>query len=111
MKSATVVLWLMAATLAQPQAFRPEIPKTWDQAALGSIEVPHPNPRYSPVAVPAEYYYRSAVRPVYKTYTVYAPGREPAGYMEWLQKQEPQIIFDPAQLHSERDWIKAGELV
>ena len=111
MKRALVVLWLTAAPLAQPQSFRPGIPKTWDQAALASIEVPHPNPDYSPVAVSPEYYYRVPIRPIYKTYPVYAPGREPADYMEWLRKQEPQVIFDPAQLHSEGDWIKGGELV
>jgi hypothetical protein len=73
--------------------------------------VPHPNPRYSPVAVPVEYYYRVPVRPVYKSYPVYAPGREPAHYLEWLEKQEPEVIFEPARLRSEADWIKAGELV
>jgi len=104
-------LWLAAADLGQPPTFHAEIPRTWDQAALASIEVPNPNPRYSPVAVPAEYYYRCAVRPVYKTYPVYAPGREPTRYLEWLQNQEPQILFDPSQLHSQRDWIKAGQQV
>jgi hypothetical protein len=110
MKSVIVILFSTAAfILAQP--YRPEIPKTWDAAALGSLEVPHPKPRYSPVAVPAEYYYRVPVRPVYKTYPVYAPGREPANYVEWLNKQEPEIIFDAARLRSQQDWIKAGEKV
>ena len=31
--------------------------------------------------------------------------------MEWLEKQEPQITFEPTQLASEGDWIKAGRLV
>jgi hypothetical protein len=51
------------------------------------------------------------VRPVYKTYPVYAPGREPEHYLEWLREQEPQVTFEPARLRSEADWIKAGELV
>jgi hypothetical protein len=111
MKSAIVTLfWTTASILAQP-AYRPEIPKTWDAVALGSLEVPHPNPRYSPVAVPVEYYYSVPVRPVYKTYPVYAPGREPGHYLEWLREQEPQVAFEPAQLRSEDDWIRAGELV
>jgi hypothetical protein len=111
MKCATAILfWSMAPLLGQ-SPYRPEIPKTWDAVALASLEVPHPDPRYSPVAVPVEYYYRVPVRPVYKTYPVYAPGREPAHYVEWLEKQEPEIIFDPARLRSEADWIRAGELV
>lgn len=112
MKSAAAILccWATTSIWAQ-QPFHPEIPKTWDKAALTTLEVPHPDPRFSPVAVPVEYYYRVPVRPVYKTYPVYAPGREPSQYIEWLQKQEPQVIFEPARLLSEADWVKAGELV
>jgi hypothetical protein len=110
MRCAAVALcW--AATVVAQEPFRPEIPKTWDREALVSLEVPHPDARYSPVAVPVEYYYRVPIRPVYKTYPVYAPGREPADYMEWLKGQDPQVIFEPARLQSEADWTKAGELV
>jgi mono/diheme cytochrome c family protein len=31
--------------------------------------------------------------------------------MAWLRQQEPQLAFDPAQLKSEEDWIRAGEVV
>ncbi len=55
------------------------------------------------------------VRPIYKSYPIYAPGREPPGYLDWLKQQEPEIVpetvFDPAWLKTEADWIKAGELV
>jgi hypothetical protein len=111
MKSGAAILFLAATSLLAQPLYLPEIPKTWDAVALASLEVPHPDPRYSPVAVPVEYYYRVPVRPVYKTYPVYAPGREPARYMDWLREQEPRVIFDPAQLRSQDDWIKAGELV
>ena len=111
MKSAIVILFSTTASILAQPPYRPEIPKTWDAAAMGSLEVPHPNPRYSPVAVPAEYYYRVPVRPVFKAYPVYAPGREPEGYLEWLKKQKPEVIFDPGRLRSQQDWIKAGEQV
>src|SRR5258707_4308322 len=111
MKSvAAAVCWFTTSLLAQ-QPFCPVIPKTWDKAALATLEVPHPDPHYSPVAVPVEYYYRVPVRPVYKTYPVYAPGREPVHYLEWLREQEPQVTFEPARLRSEDDWIRAAELV
>ena len=58
-----------------------------------------------------EYYYRLAVRPIYKSYPIYAPGHEPAGYMEWLAQQEPEIAFDPSRLQSDADWVAAGEAV
>src|SRR4051812_24826180 len=52
MKSAVVLVFLTAtAAVAQPP-YRPAIPKTWDAAALQSLEVPQPNASYSPVAVP-----------------------------------------------------------
>jgi len=109
-KSTIVILYWITSLLGQ-SPYRPEIPKTWDAAALASLEVPHANPSYSPVAVPVEYYYRVPVRPVYKTYPVYAPGREPANYLEWLEKQEPEVIFDPSRLRSQHDWVSAGEQV
>jgi hypothetical protein len=92
-------------------AFTPAIPRTWDDDAVARLEVPLANAAYSPVHVGADVYYRLPVRPVYKSYPIYAPGKEPAGYIEWLQQQEPEIVFDATTLKSESDWIRAGELV
>ena len=89
----------------------PLIPKTWDEEALASLEVPLPDPSFSPAAIAADYYYRMPVRPIYKSYPVYAPGNEPLGYGDWLKQQKPEIIFDAAKLKTEADWIKAGEIV
>ncbi len=61
--------------------------------------------------VSAEYYYRIPIRLVYKTYTVYHPHREPKGYWKWLNQQEPQAVFDPGQIRTEADWVRAGELI
>jgi hypothetical protein len=95
--------------------FHPTIPKTWDDAAMATLEVPLANPIGSPKHVSADYYYKIPVRPIYKSYPVYAPGREPAGYMERLKQQEPVILWDDAghkpPLETEDDWIKAGERV
>ena len=91
------------------------IPKTWDDAAIATLEVPLADPVGSPKHVPADYYYRIPVAPIYKSYSVYAPGNEPPGYIDWLKQQEPQILWDDAGhmpvLKTEQDWIKAGELV
>ena len=91
------------------------VPKTWDDLAMATLEVPLANPIGSPKHVSAAYYYRIPVRPIYKSYPVYAPGHEPRGYVEWLKQQEPEIIWDDSshrpQLKTETDWIKAGETV
>jgi hypothetical protein len=88
-----------------------EIPKTWDEAALATLEVPLADPAASPVHIPAEYYYKITVRGVFKSYPVYAPGHEPAGYLERLGQLDPELAFDPSKLATEEDWIAAGELV
>src|SRR5262245_30685825 len=68
--------------------FSPMIPKTWDDPEMASLELPPADPAGSPVHVSADYYYRIPVRPIYKSYPVYTPGKEPAGYEEWLKQQE-----------------------
>ena len=92
---------------------RAQIPKTWDDAAMAALQVPLANPIGSPRNVSVDYYYRIPVRPIYKSYPVYAPGHEPLGYMDWLRQQDPAILWDDAgrspPLETETDWIKAGE--
>jgi hypothetical protein len=94
-----------------PGGFRSAVPRTWDDAAMATLEVPLAEARYSPVHVTSEYYYRIPVRPIYRTYPRYRPGNEPAGYMKWLRDREPEIVFDVSRLKTEQDWVRAGELV
>lgn len=91
--------------------WKPEVPKIWVDDEIAALEIPLSNPGSSPQHIPSDYYYRIPVRPIYRTYPVYAPDREPPGYLEWLRRQKPEIIFDASKLRSERDWIRAGELV
>src|SRR6186997_1706028 len=100
----------LAAFLAAG-AFQPQIPRTWSSADVASLEVPLANPKYSPAHVSPEAYYRIPARVLYKSYPVYHPDREPAGYMERLKTLEPEVAFDTANLKTREDWIKAGELV
>ena len=96
----------------KPQVrWSPAIPKTWDDEAMRTLELPLADPSASPKHVSAEYYYRIPVRPIYKSYPVYHPSKEPPGYLESLAKQAPELTFDPSKLATERDWIRAGELV
>ena len=89
-----------------------QIPRTWDAQALATLEVPLAEPGASPVPVSADYYYRIPVRPIYKTYPVYHPGKEPSGYFERLKGLDPEVIsFDSSKFRTESDWIRAGEIV
>lgn len=95
--------------------FHPVVPKTWDDAAMATLEVPLADPIGSPKEISAAYYYKMPVRPIYKSYPVYAPGHEPVGYMEWLKQQEPVVVWDDGahrpSLQTEAERIKAGETV
>lgn len=92
-------------------AFHPDIPKAWDDRAVESMELPLAQRDRSPRYMTSAEYYALKVRPIYRSYPAYAKGREPAGYLESLKQKEPEIIFDPAKLHTKEDWIQAGKLV
>lgn len=100
------------------RVFRPDVPRTWDDKEIASLEVPVANPVDSPKHVSADYYYRIPVRPIYRQYAVYAPGKGPVGYIDWLRRQEPEVIWGEDKagrqhappLKTEGDWVKAGEI-
>lgn len=56
-----------------------------------------------------EYY--SAPEYNLRSYPVYVPGREPAGYWDMLLRIGPQPLIEPEKLKTEEDWIKAGQRV
>ena len=90
---------------------QPAVPRVWDARELASFELPLVQADRSAQHATPDYYYRLAVRPIYKSYPIYAPGREPAGYMEWLAQQEPALAFDAAAITADTDWSTAGEAV
>src|SRR5689334_5334974 len=83
---------LFAQTQKEAGDFRAEVPRTWVDSEIESIEVPLAYATYSPKHVPADYYYRIPARTIYKTYPVYALNRDPPGYLDWLKNQEPEIV-------------------
>jgi len=109
---ASFSLILSSLSLGQkPDTNRPIIPKTWDTEAIDSFQLQLANPKVSAKLISSAYYYSIPVRPIYKSYDVYRPDREPPGYMDQLKRKEPQIIFDSSKLKSEADWTTAGEMV
>jgi len=63
-------------------------------AAMANLELPFVDSVWSPKHISAEYYCRIPVQPIYKQYPVFAASHEPPGYLEWLQWQDPQILWD-----------------
>ena len=89
----------------------PTIPRVWDDAEMAALQLPLVDSTASPKQISSDYYYRIPIRTIYKNYPVYEPGKEPAGYLEWLKQQEPESAFNAAALKTEADWIRAGEMV
>jgi len=92
-------------------ALAPDIPRTWEKTAVETMELPLANRQILVTHIDEAAYYRIPERVIYKSYSVYAPGREPAGYMEWLKTVEPQAAFDEFDLSTQNQWIAAGEIV
>jgi hypothetical protein len=105
----------MWAQSSNPYTSLHQIPRTWDDAAIETLEIPLAAAAGSPRHVSADYYYRIPVRPIYKSYAVFEPGHEPAGYMDRLQRLEPALLWDEQRhqppLRTEDDWMRAGEIV
>jgi hypothetical protein len=105
-------LILSSLSLGQkPETNRPVIPKTWDTQAIDSFQLQLADPKVAVKLISSSYYYSIPIRPIYKSYDVYRPDREPRGYMDQLKRKEPQVIFDFSKLKSEADWTRAGEMV
>ena len=89
----------------------PPVPKVWDDEAMASLDLPLAGGKVKLTHGLAADYYRVPARTIYKSYPVYAPGKEPPGYFEWLKQQEPEVAFDASKLKTTADWVKAGEVV
>jgi cytochrome c2 len=89
----------------------PDLPKVWTDERMQSLFLPMADSSVKMHAPSAAFYYQQTERVMYKSYPMYMPGREPKGYYDWLKQQEPQIAFNPDEIKSEADYIKAGEVL
>lgn len=87
-----------------------QIPRTWDEAALAEWATPVAGLNLRPAHISAKEYYSLPVENL-RTYPVYFPGREPAGYWDMIQHVGPQPLIEPEKLKTETDWIEAGRRV
>ena len=117
MRSQVFLVCSLVLPLALPgqssdsRPWRPAIPKSWDAEELEAWTIRPRNPGVYTVHLPPSFVYSIPPYPIYKTYPIYGPAKEPKGYMEWLSRQEPEFTFDAAKLRTEADWIAAGRLV
>ena len=106
--SALLLLIAVAFPVSAQKQDRVTVPRIWDDKALEDWATPIAALGVRPgYFTPAEYY---AVRADnLKTYPVYRPDREPPGYWEWLQKQEPEPLVDVSKLRTRERLDRSGE--
>jgi hypothetical protein len=104
------MLLALAARLFGQAGFAPDVPRVWDADALKDWATPVAALKIPPTFHTAAEYYRAPVDNL-RTYPVYCPDREPAGYWRMLQSVGPLPLIEPAKLQTQRDWINAGQRV
>ena len=107
---------LLAATVSltpaqqSAKAWKPDIPKVWDEAELLDWATPLAGLNVRPAHLASKEYYAFEIENL-RTYPVYFPGREPEGYWDMLQRVGPRPLITPESLHTENDWVNAGRLI
>lgn len=82
-------------------------PLIWDDRALADWATPLAALKVRPAHyLTAEYYAVPADN--LRTYPVYRPDKEPAGYWEDLQKKKPEPLVSVSKIRTTQDWIDAG---
>jgi hypothetical protein len=107
-RSVAVALTTTAALGAGLAAQKLQPPRIWDDAALAEWATPVAGLNVRPAHFSSAEYYAAPVDNL-RTYPVYHPDSEPAGYWEWLQKQKPEPLVDLRTIRSDSDWVAAGE--
>jgi mono/diheme cytochrome c family protein len=86
------------------------VPRAWDESALEDWATPVAGLNLRPGHFPPAEYYRAPVDNL-RTYPVYYPGREPAGYWERLRATGPKLLIEPHTRSSDAGWARDGKRV
>ena len=89
------LLWTagLSKSACAQSSYHPTIPKVWDEVALRDWATPIAGLNLRPTHISPEQYYSIPIENL-RTYPVYLPGREPAGYWEMLQHVGPQPLIE-----------------
>lgn len=103
------LLFLLLAPLA---SFGQQIPapRIWNEKSLADWAAPVAGLNVRPGFIPEKEYYLRRPGQWLRTYPVYFPGREPAGYWEMLRNKKPEPIIRPGP-RTQAEWVAAGAIV
>lgn len=99
-----------STTLAQNSAQRIKAPRFWNDKELSDWSTPVVGVNVRPGHFSEAEYYAAPEFEMVRTYPVYAPGKEPAGYWEMLQKAKPEPLLEPGP-RTEAEWRSEGKRV
>lgn len=88
-----------------------QVPKTWDDKELAGWALPLVGLQERPGHFTEREYYQAPAAALLRTYPVYLPEREPAGYWESIQKRGPLPLLEPAANRTPGQWIQAGRRI
>jgi hypothetical protein len=106
---------LLAIALVSSGAVQPndgviEAPRFWNDHDLSDWATPVAGLNARPGHYSEQEYYAAPVGEFVRTYPVYFPGREPAGYWDRLQHAKPEPLITPGP-RTKSDWVQAGKRV
>src|SRR5262245_26044090 len=87
-----------------------EAPRFWNDRELLDWATPVVGVNVRPGHYSEKEYYAAPELELVRTYPVYAPGREPAGYWHMLQNAKPERLLTPGA-RTEAEWVEAGKRV
>jgi hypothetical protein len=94
----------------QPNTTTIVVPRLWNDKDLKDWATPLAGLNMRPGFYSEAEYYSTPIDNV-RTYPVYHPKFEPAGYRDRLLAQGPMPLIEPSKLKSKADWIEAGQRV
>jgi hypothetical protein len=100
----------LAALPAMSIRLQAQVPKTWDDAKLAEWAVPVAGLGVRPGHFSEREFYAAPVDNL-RTYPVYLPDREPAGYWESLAQRGPVPLIELGKTRTLEEWIREGRRV
>ena len=105
-----VVLTVVAGALGQTRDVRVQPPRFWNDRELSEWALPVAGLNVRPGHFSEKEYYAAPDAEWVRTYPVYFPGLEPAGYWETLRQKKPEPLINPGA-RTIAEWISAGRQV
>ena len=104
------LLTLVTVILGQTQESRVQAPRFWNDRELSDWALPIAGLNARPGHFSEREYYAAPDAEWVRTYPVYFPGREPAGYWDMIRQKKPEPLITPGP-RTIAEWVTAGKQV